>query len=548
MILRKPYAFLVKHFRLIHIVLLLLMAYVAYSLYNVLDFYNGYIAMSLTTNDYAYIASHFLGFFSVMAILLTNFISGVMLYLLKYKHKPIVLYGALIAIYSITFGLMLFSVVFVGNFQFSPPTPVTIRIVRDIVGITFVAQLLFIAIVFVRAIGFDVKKFDFKKDVQDLGITDEDNEEFEFEINLDTQDIITKIKKRIRYFMYYYRENIVVFYAVYAVIIIMAISSLVSFFTSLEHVYKEGEQYQVGGVVYKVTKSYRTLNNSKGNRINDKYFYVITKLRVKNVSDRGTTLNTDNMKLFYDNVYSTGPNNKVYGNFKEYGTQYYNQVINPGEERDFIVIYEAPIEFYSRRLSLRTLYNAYYDKSGAVQYSYRTVRLEAELDEEKIVTIDTKHLGEEMSFKGSILGDTTITIKDFKLSDTFYYNITNCTEDLCRSAKADISASTKQNVSLTVMRLNYDLKFDTDTIGANYNVNDFIARFGRIRYVINGIKDNQSMNHNLVLKDLTPLYTNKISFIEVKNILNRADIIYLDFRIRDKVYTYVLKDELKDSE
>ena len=54
MILRKPYAFLVKHFRLIHVVLLLLMAYVAYSLYNVFDFYNGYIAMSLTTNDYAY--------------------------------------------------------------------------------------------------------------------------------------------------------------------------------------------------------------------------------------------------------------------------------------------------------------------------------------------------------------------------------------------------------------------------------------------------------------------------------------------------------------
>lgn len=548
MILRKPYAFLVKHFRLIHVVLLLLMAYVAYSLYNVFDFYNGYIAMSLTTNDYAYIASHFLGFFSVMAILLTNFISGVMLYLLKHKHKPIVLYGALIAIYSLTFGLMLFSVVFVGNFQFSPPTPVTIRIVRDIVGITFVAQILFIGIVFVRAIGFDVKKFDFKKDVQDLGITDEDNEEFEFEINLDTQDIITKIKKRIRYFMYYYRENIVVFYAVYAVIIIIAISSIVSFFTSLEHTYKQGEQYQVGSVVYKVTKSYRTLNNSKGNRINDKYFYVVVKFRVKNVSDRGATLNTKNMKLFYDNVYSTTPNNKVYNNFKEYGTQYYNQVINPGEERDFIIIFEAPIEYYSRRLKLKTLYNAYYDKEGAVQYSYRTVRLDAELDEEKIVTMETKHLGEEMSFQGSILGDTTITIKDFKLSDTFYYNITNCTEESCRSAKADISASTKQNVSLTVMRLNYDLKFDTAATGANYNVNDFIARFGRIRYVINGIKDNQSMNHNLVLKDLTPLYTNKISFIEVKNILNRADIIYLDFRIRDKIYTYVLKDELRDSE
>ena len=365
---------------------------------------------------------------------------------------------------------------------------------------------------------------------------------------MDTQDFITKIKKRIRYFKYYYKENIVVFYGIYIVVSIIIVVNFVTFLTSLEHVYKEGEMYQVGPTSYEVVKSYRTLNNSKGNRINDKYYYIIVKLKVRNPNNYGIVLNTANMKLYYDDMHSVTPNTNVYKYFKEYGAQYYNQIINPGEEESYSIIFEVPIEAYSNRLKLRTLYTAYYNKDGGVEYGYRSVRLNPELDKEKKTTVETKKLGEEMSFKGSILGNTTLKINDFKLSDTFYYNVTNCNEESCRSAKANITASAKKSVSLTIMRLNYNLKYDTETIGANYNVNDFISRFGRIRYVVDGIKENQAMNHNIALKDVTPLYTNKISFIEVKNVLNRADIIYLDFTIRDKVYTYILKDTLSEKE
>jgi hypothetical protein len=98
------------------------------------------------------------------------------------------------------------------------------------------------------------------------------------------------------------------------------------------------------------------------------------------------------------------------------------------------------------------------------------------------------------------------------------------------------------------MRLNYEIKYDYDTLGKNYSVNDFLARFARIRYVIDGIKDNNSLNHNISIEDLTTIYTNKVSFIEVKNVLKRADIIYLDFVIKDKVYTYKIKDVLKETQ
>ncbi len=548
MILRRPYAFLVRHFRLIHAVLLILMLYVTYKFYNVLSFYNAYIGYELLSNEYEAYAAGFLGFFSVIDILLIIFLNAVIVYLLKYKRKPVLLYGIITGVYILIFILFIFSIIFVGNFRFSPPSPVSIRIVRDVILITFVVQLVLIAIVFVRAIGFDIKKFDFKKDVQELGISSEDNEEFEFEINLDTQDFITRLKKRIRYFKYYYKENIVVFYVIYAIIAIIIVGGFVSFITSLEHVYKEGEKYEVGNIAYRVVKSYRTLNNSKGNRINDKYYYVIIKLEVKNPNNYGIVLNTANMKLYYDDMHSTTPNTNVYKYFKEYGIQYYNQIVNPGEEETYSLIYQIPIEAYSKRLKLRTLYTAYYNKNGGAEYGYRSVRLNPELDKEKLTTVETKKLGEEMNFKDSILGNTTLKINDFKLSDTFYYNITNCNEESCRTAKSNITASAKQNVSLTIMRLNYNIKYDTEVTGTNYNVNDFITRFGRIRYVVNGIKENQAMNHNIVLKDVTPLYTNKISFIEVKNVLNRADIIYLDFTIRDKVYTYILKDTLSGKE
>jgi hypothetical protein len=94
------------------------------------------------------------------------------------------------------------------------------------------------------------------------------------------------------------------------------------------------------------------------------------------------------------------------------------------------------------------------------------------------------------------------------------------------------------------MRLNYSIEFDYETLGKNYLVDDFLARFAQIRFVVDGIKNNETMNHNLKIKDITPVYTNKYSFIEVKNVLKRADIIYLDFTIKDKVYTYILKDTL----
>ena len=103
---------------------------------------------------------------------------------------------------------------------------------------------------------------------------------------------------------------------------------------------------------------------------------------------------------------------------------------------------------------------------------------------------------------------------------------------------------TAENFDLTLMRLKYDIDFDEEVLGSKYDNDLFISKFGTIRFEVNG----KEYNNRLELVDMTPYYTKDYSLIQVRDKLKKAEKIYLDFNIRDKVYTYVIKDEPKEEE
>ena len=51
MILRKPYAFLIKHFRLIHLVLSILFLYLLFQTGNINGFFNDFVNAGYVTNE-----------------------------------------------------------------------------------------------------------------------------------------------------------------------------------------------------------------------------------------------------------------------------------------------------------------------------------------------------------------------------------------------------------------------------------------------------------------------------------------------------------------
>ena len=88
MIFKKPYGFLIRHFKLIHIILTILTIYIAVRSGTVLAFFRNFISNGYTVSVYEGIASAtvrpllFLVLILVIATLITMFI------LLKNKNKP----------------------------------------------------------------------------------------------------------------------------------------------------------------------------------------------------------------------------------------------------------------------------------------------------------------------------------------------------------------------------------------------------------------------------------------------------------------------------
>ncbi len=86
MILRKPYAFLIKHFKMIHIILFLLGCFVLYQtngLYSMIEEYQQLMIYNETVNSVlSYVSTP-----TILALVAIIIISGVLIYLLYYKKK-----------------------------------------------------------------------------------------------------------------------------------------------------------------------------------------------------------------------------------------------------------------------------------------------------------------------------------------------------------------------------------------------------------------------------------------------------------------------------
>ena len=71
MILKKPYGLLIKYFKLIHFILLLLTIYIASHTKIILNFFQDYVANNYYVNILDNMSSHYISLFLYLALLLT---------------------------------------------------------------------------------------------------------------------------------------------------------------------------------------------------------------------------------------------------------------------------------------------------------------------------------------------------------------------------------------------------------------------------------------------------------------------------------------------
>ena len=243
MILRKPYALLIKNFRLIHIILSLMMIYLFYKTNAILSFLGEYIGSSQIKISSDVLNSLFDPIFIVLVAFIILF-TLIIMSLMAFKKKPVKLYIYNIIVYIFSTIVYIAAFKTMEKLQFGLLDVKTLKLIQDFILTTLIFQMTTILITIVRATGFNIKSFNFEEDLEKLEIDEADNEEFEVNIDVDTDKLLRKIKKKIRYMRYIYIENML-FINILAIIFVSCFLLFIYFNTDVySKTYSKNESFK----------------------------------------------------------------------------------------------------------------------------------------------------------------------------------------------------------------------------------------------------------------------------------------------------------------
>lgn len=530
MIIKKPYAFLIKNFRIIHLILSVLLLFLVGKTHSIFKFFNDYVKNGF----YAYsnnISSKYINFYMFIAVIFIIVLASFVYLLMKWKKKSRVFYISICVFY---FLLFIGYLVYFNLFNTILNTSLDVRAVRayrDIIVILYILQYFFLIYSIVRAIGFDIKKFDFKKDLEELDIAEEDQEEIEVTFGQNAYKYKRKVRRIVRESKYYILENKFFFG------VICGVASLVLIFFIYVNVsvyskkFNESEFFNVNGVIFRVLDSYVSDLDLRGNPIIDNKKYVAVKVSMENTNTGRVNLSTDSLRLMLDDEYYYPIYSKS-DYFRDLGEGYYKSTtLYPGESYEFLIIYEVP-----RELSYETAVFRMVDSvnllHGEISAKYKDVSLQLESFME-LQEPSYYFVGNAISLEESTLRNSEIVFNSYELGESFKESYKYCVAGNCYDTYKTIEADTLGRFERIIMKLNLEIDIDEDLYINKYLTNNssFISTFGSVTYVIGGVEKKATIN----VKSLENIETDNV-YIEVPAEIRNANLINLKLNIRNCEY------------
>jgi len=533
-ILRKPYALLIKNFKKIHLVLCVFMAYIAYRSSNIFTFFNDLINHGTFDRTAFSLPSTYINIYMFIITIFIVAVTLVIYILMREKKKPKLLYLLIIFFYL---ALIIF---FFGTYntleaiEISTMNPRTLRIIRDITGIICYVQYAFIILIAIRALGFNIKKFNFGEDLAELKIDVSDNEEFELNVGIDSRKIGRNLRRGKREVKYFVVEN---FFVLSLISLVLVTFLGIGVFLNTQvynKVHSQYKSFKVNNFIVQANESTFTRMNQRGIEITpDGKIFVISNITFKNVDNKPHKLDLDDINLtFGKDIFS--PIISRYQSFLDLGTGYINQSIKAGETRTFIFVFEVDEKVKLNKLIFRYR-ESLHISPAKLEAKYKRIRLNGKINDE-VVNVDGVKMNEELSFESSSLGKTKLKINDVQIADLFIYEAKACSGIVCNIYQNNLTMEYTTEKA-TLMKLSFDYIKDPTTVINNVaKLSHLVNSFGSIYYSVG------SKNYSTELSNVTPSnYNGSDLYYKVSSNIKNADSIQLVFCIRDKQFVYKLK-------
>lgn len=516
MIFRKPYAFLIKNFKKIHVVLFLLSLFVAYKLMDVNRFVRDFMhygSYDLFQNP---ITKH-ITFTLKLSLILIILGSAALLFLLRHKQKPWKLY-----LYPIFEYLALYFVLgmissFFDNYT-STVSTTDLRLSRDLLMIFLIAQLPAIFIFVMRIFGLDLKKFNFNLDDEFLELSDEDREEFEININIDYHSFKRLFKRTIRNLRYFYLEHKGICRGIAVILVIITGYQVYHYFFVTHKSYSEGNDYTVNGYTIQVHNSYFTNKDYKGDVVEKNYNFVVLDLSVTNYAGR-RKMYIDNFHLKNDSHDYVTTQTSYAKEFQDFGNPYEAvKELKQDETFRFIIIFKV-----DKGLNLNH-YNLYYQEHDYL----RKIKLKVK-DYSKIKEVGTYKLGDNISFSVKNK-EQDISLDYYEFYDSVDYSIRTCTRSSCSISDLNYTAP----AGMKVLKIDF-----ASTTYEGKDMVDFSNDYGKIVYIDNSEGENEEVELDFKYP-LPRKATGKYLYVLVPQEVETTSSLKIIYTVRNKKYVYQL--------
>lgn len=520
MILRKPYAILIKNFKIIHLFLAILMFYMLYKTYNIFTFFNSYLDTipTLISNE---VTNSLFGFLPIIISIFIIVGCLIILALMKFKDKPIKTY-----FYSIV-AYILFIIYYVVAFSTVKTLEInlvdirTLKVLRDLTTVALIVESIGFIIVVIRSTGFDIKSFNFKKDLEDLNVELEDSEEFELNTEIDTSKLKRTFNKKVRHFKYAYLENKFLLNILICFIVLLLGGFIYYDKAVVNKKYHVNEYMKTSRFIFNFDHAYITKYDYKGSLINEKTELVVVTFNVKtlygysNIGLGAFQLEVDGHK-YYHNV-----------NLREYaydfGQAFYDQKVEP-DYKKYVLLFEIPESQENGKMKLK-----YFDYLKTYEVNIKPQSLNSKRE---IIKVDA---GNEIDFNASILNDTKVKISNFEISPSFKEEYKICNNECTNYYEYLVPSTNYGATHLLKVDGEYISDYDNEKIDTLYK---FIKTFGNINYLENGTYKKMSIGIN----QIKPKHSNTSSvYIELTDEAVKSEHIILEFNIRGKLYSYNIK-------
>lgn len=514
MIIRKPYAFLIRNFKKIHIALLLLSLFVVYKLFDVSSFVNDF--MRLGSYDFYLdpITNH-ISFLLLLSVFLIFLGSLSILILLRYKNKQWKIYLIPVIEYLILFFVLNMIKNFFDGYTNDVKTT-DIRLTKDLLLMFTIAQIPAIVTFVIRVFGLDKKKFNFNTDQEFLELSEKDREEVEINLDIDKNSIARTYKRIKRNIGYFYTEHKAICISIVSIFIIgVAFTSYKHFFVTNKS-YKEGELYSANGYTIKINDVYFTDKDYKGDIISKKSNFIIVRLDVKNNSEP-RVLELDNFHI-KNGTSDFAPTRKTYEKeFIDLGDTYSRvKELKRDEKVSFILVYKVDKDLKKDKFIV-----CYQENEGILRKIKVNVKDISEIEKQKNLK-----LGDYLKIE-ILSNPDTISIDYIEVTDTAEYTTRSCNANGCAINDYVLSSDGSYKI--------LKLEFASELYGASKMIT-FLERYGKIIY-----KNSDGEEKEVEIKNaISRKYYGKVVYLKLPKDVTDSTKLTLNLKIRNKEYNYKL--------